>query len=453
MIKSLIKKLIPKRTLFWYHKTLAKLAAWVYRNPSDDLIVIGITGTNGKTTTSYYIARILEAAGFKVGLITTAFFKIGKKEWLNNTKQTMPGRFRLQRMLKQMVRSDCKYAVIETSSEGIAQHRASHISYDIAVFTNLTPEHIESHGSFEDYKKAKGELFANLTKSPNKQMFDREYSRPVQKTAIVNLADSAAQYFLSFPADAKMTYIANNQVDGSQIVKPTIVGKKIAQSNNSITFKAKLVGKATDITLQTIGEFNIDNALAAMVCGYSQGVEIDIKKKALENITIVAGRLEAIDLGQSFSVFVDYAHEPASLEKVYQSIAKLSPKRIISILGAAGGGRDKGKRKTLGELAARYTDLVIVTNEDPYDEDPKIIIDQVMEGVVEAGKKQNENCFAILDRGKAIKKAINEARDGDVIIITGKGSEQSMVVKNNKKIPWDDREEISKILRHKLAKS
>ncbi|MFH1509134.1 MAG: UDP-N-acetylmuramoyl-L-alanyl-D-glutamate--2,6-diaminopimelate ligase [bacterium] len=445
-MKKFLKKLIPKFLIRRYHQSLSFLAASYYRHPSNDLIVIGVTGTNGKSTTSYYIAKLLEAAGYKVGLITTAMFKIAGKEWINNTKQTMPGRFRLQKLIRKMVRKKCEYAIIETSSEGITQYRACHIAYDIAVFTNLTPEHIEAHGSFENYKKAKGELFANLKKTPTKQVFDKTKFRPIPKTAIVNLADKEATYFLSFLADEKLGYLSATKESTVPTVAPTVMASNISSQENKTTFIAKAKNEKEKITLDVLGDFNVENALAALTCCLQQKISLADLKKYFKSIPHIIGRLERIASNKKFEVYVDYAHEPASLEKVYQTLQKKPHHKIISVLGAAGGGRDKGKRKTLGELAAKYTDFVIVTNEDPYDEDPEIIIDSVLAGAVNSEKKLEENAFKILDREEALKKALKLANENDIIIVTGKGSEQSMVVKNNKKIPWDDREKIKNLL-------
>ncbi len=428
-----------------YHKFLAWTGAVWYGYPARDLIVIGVTGTVGKTTTGYYIAKILERAGFKVGLTSTSLFKIGEKEWLNSSKQTMLGRFQLQKYLRKMVRQNCQYAIIETSSEGIIQHRARYIDYDVAVFTNLSPEHIEAHGSYENYRRAKGELFASLAKSTPKQANNQNRKRPVQKTAVVNLDDKEARYFLSFPVDEKITF-ALKESDLEGIIKPTARGSNIRKTAGEISFQVDLPSQSGEVKLRTDAEFNVVNALAAIASAFSQGIKLPVAIAALSQIEKIPGRMEKIDVGQNFAVYVDYAHEPKGLASVYLSLKELKPRRLIAVLGSAGGGRDKSKRPLMGKIAGESADLVIVTNEDPYDEDPQKIIDQVASGVLSTGKKLNENCFVVPDRYEALKKALSEAREGDIVIATGKGSEQFIASKNNKKIPWDEREKVKEIL-------
>lgn len=404
------------------------------------MVVIGITGTNGKTTTCNLIADILEEAGFKVGMMTTANFKINKREWLNKTKQTMQGRFRLQKFLARAARSNCQFMIIETSSEGIAQFRHFLIDYDIACFTNLSPEHIESHGSFENYKKAKGKLFENLSFSFRKVLGGKK----IKKVSVVNLKDKHADYFLEFEADEKYGYRIDSRVKTKNLEQQSqIQGLKIIEASN---IKASSDGtrffiEDVEFNLKLLGVFNIENALAAICIGLSQGISLSLIKKALEKVKQIPGRLEFIDEGQDFSVVVDYAHEPLGLENVYKTLKPQIKGRLISLLGSQGGGRDKAKRPILGRLAAKYADIVIVTNEDPYDDDPMEIINQVAEGA-----KRAKELYKIFDREEAIKKAISLARSGDLVLLTGKGCEQYMICAHNKKIPWDDRKVARRVL-------
>jgi UDP-N-acetylmuramoyl-L-alanyl-D-glutamate--2,6-diaminopimelate ligase len=446
-MKEKIRQFIPKPFLLLYHAALAVSAAVLYRFPSKKLIVVGVTGTNGKTTTCNIIAKILEEAGYKAGLTTTANFKIGEREWVNETKQTMQGRFELQRLLRQMVKEECDYAVIETSSEGLAQHRHLGINYDVAVLTNLTPEHIESHGSFANYKEAKGKLFKKLltvgykTKNGNK----------IPKVSVVNLDSKHAAYFLDFFSEKKWgfgKFVSKNVKTKFQVVDDFFLfgEEKLTRDGT------KFVYKGENFKLKLLGLFNIYNAAAAACVGLSQKVNISTIKSALEKIRVVPGRMERIDVGQDFLVIVDYAHEPVALKYVYKSIKPFVFGKMISVLGSCGGGRDKRRRPKLGKLAARYTDYVIVTNEDPYDEDPKEIINQVARGAVKAGKKLGNNLFKILDRRSAIRLAIKKARVGDAIIITGKGSEQCIVSKKGRRIPWDDREAARELLKDIVKK-
>jgi len=403
-VKEAIKKFIPYFLISWYHFLLAFLGALLYFFPSFSkrIKVIGITGTNGKSTVVQMTSEILEQAGYKVCSISSIKFKIGEKEWPNTLKMTMPGRFKIQRFLRQAVNKGCQYAVLEVTSQGIAQHRHRFINFDIALITNLTPEHIESHKGFENYMRAKGNLF-----------------KAVKGIHIVNIDDQNAEYFLGFPAKKKYGYtIEGKEHEGIEVI----------------------ADKEEKFNLNLLGKFNISNALGSTCIGLSQGVSLENCKKALEKIKEVSGRMEII-IKDPFKVIVDYAHTPDALEKVYSSVK--GEGRMICVLGSCGGGRDKWKRPKLGEIAGRYCDQIILTNEDPYDENEEEILKQIEKGI---GKE----AVKILDRREAIKKAIQSAKQEDTIIITGKGSEPWMCVSNGEKIPWDDRkiakEEIEKAM-------
>jgi len=401
-MKDLIKKFIPSFLLSWYHFGLAFLGAVLYGFPARKLKVIGVTGTNGKTTVVEFITKIFEEAGLKVASQSSVRFKIKDKEWPNTFKMTMPGRFFIQKFLRQAVKANCQYAIVEVTSEGIKQHRHRFIDFEAAVFTNLAPEHIEAHGGFENYKKAKGKLF-----------------QTTKNIHIINIDDKNADYFLQFKARKKYTY-------GSE--------------------KGDINAQNTQFKLQLIGDFNVYNALAAISVGISQGISLEICERAVGMVKGVPGRMELV-VQEPFKVFVDYAFTPNALEKVYQTLKPENKRRrdksllypslrlgrMICVLGACGGGRDKWKRKVLGQIAAKYCDEVIVTNEDPYDENPMEIIDQVANGAGPKAKK-------ILDRREAINKSLKSAQESDVVIITGKGCEPWIVEARGKKIPWDDRQ-------------
>jgi len=426
-IKKTIRKFTPEVLLSVYHFAWAFFGAVRYGFPSRKLTVVGVTGTNGKTSVCNMVHSLLTQAGFKTGMTTTANFKIGKKEWVNDKKQTMLGRMALQGLLKKMVREKCKYAVIETSSEGILQHRQRFIDYDIAVFTNLTPEHLEHHGGFANYRAAKGKLFQR-TKGVH----------------IINGDDKNVEYFMGFKAERKFVFGFREEIksplalsfarrgDVEKIIcnsyKLSPLGSAFAvfYNNQEIKFETQLLGK-----------HNIANLLAVICLGLSQDIPMEKIKAAVKNIKPIPGRLEVIaSPSKNFKVIVDYAHDPKSLETIYQTVKNLNPRKIIAVLGSCGGGRDKEKRPKLGRLAGEYADFVIITNEDPYDEDPREIIDQVAAGVEDKNK-----LIKILDRGGAIKKAIDLAGENDIIVITGKGSEQCMMV-GDKKVEWDDREVV-----------
>ncbi len=413
-MKNLLKKIIPKFIFSWYHFGWGFLGAIIYRFPAQKLKVIGVTGTNGKSTVVFLISRILEEAGYSVAALSSIQFKIKAQVWPNNLKMTMPGRLKLQKFLRQSVQAGCQYAVLEVTSEGIKQYRHKFISFDSAVLTNLTPEHLESHGGFANYQKAKAKLFQSLRS--NGQM-------------IINLDDPYSDYFLQFPAAEKWGYsLVDQPLDR---VQQSIQGKNYQFSQNGISF----IVEGTNFNLNLLGRFNISNALAAIAVGLAEKISLNKIKLALEQVRGLAGRLEIV-IKEPFTVIVDYAHTPDALEKVYQTIREVFKGRLIGVLGATGGGRDRWKRPALGKIAEQYLDKIIITNEDPYDENPQTIIDEVAAGLKQ---KQPER---ILDRRQAIQGALKLAQKSDVVIITGKGCEPWMCVTRGKKIPWDDRQVV-----------
>ena len=426
-MKEFIKKFIPSFLINFYHFLLAFLGALIYQFPARRLKVIGVTGTNGKSTVAEMITKIFEDSnppttlplasgeraptGYKVASLSSIKFKIGEKEWPNTLRMTMPGRLKLQRFLRQAVDSGCQYVVLEVTSEGIKQYRHKFIDFDVAVFTNLTPEHIEAHGSFEKYRETKGKLF-----------------QATKNIHIINIDDENAEYFLQFPAERKYTYGLNQ-----------------GDVNN----------RNLQLNLRLIGDFNIYNALAAISVGISQGIDLETCKSAVEKIKGIPGRMELV-ISEPFKVFVDYAFTPNALEKVYQTLQRTKNKeqrtKMICVLGACGGGRDKWKRPVLGELAGKYCDEVIVTNEDPYDENPMEIIEQVAKGAENININQpNQHKSAVLktlDRREAIREALRLTKPNDIVVITGKGCEPSICVAGGKRIPWDDR----KVVREEFQK-
>lgn len=420
-MKEFLKKITPEFLVDSYHFFLSFLAASFYRFPSRKLKVIGVTGTNGKSTVVEMIVRILEEAGFKVASTSSIKFKIAGREWENKLKMTMPGRFFVQKFLREAVNRRCQYAILEVTSEGIKQHRHQFIDFQTAIFTNLTPEHIEAHGGFENYRRTKGELF-----------------KETKNAHIINLDDENANFFLQFLAKEIYGYTLSREKTLEYRELKIIKAEKKEVSSQGTNFSVN----DTDFHLKLLGEFNIYNALAAISFGLSQGINLDIIKNALEKIETIPGRMEEV-ISQSFKVFVDYAFTPNSLKKVYSTIRNnFHPNKTICVLGAAGGGRDKWKRPILGQIAVKNCDEVIITNEDPYDEDPMEIIKQIAEGTGRKGRK-------ILDRREAIREALKLAKDNDVIVITGKGCEPWICLSHDKKIPWDDRkvvkEEFQKI--------
>ncbi|AKM82300.1 TPA: UDP-N-acetylmuramoyl-L-alanyl-D-glutamate--2,6-diaminopimelate ligase [Candidatus Berkelbacteria bacterium] len=431
-MKDQLRKILPPSVILWSHKLRGMLAAAIYGNPAQNLKIIGVTGTNGKTTTCNMIAKILEKANYNVGLASTINYKIGDKEWDNKTKMTNVSPFGLQKFLKECVKAGCHWVVLETSSHGIAQYRNYGIDYDVAVLTNVTHDHLDYHKTFEEYRNVKGRMFSSGN-----------------SINIINADDmKTAKYFYDLPSRKTYTY-GTDQPENGHITKPEILGKKILlEPSSSLVSVVTPIGQVA-YELKLPGMFNIYNALAATAVAVALNIHLSVCKQALESIESIPGRMEKVDVGQSFTVLVDYAHTPDALEKIFQTLQMAKRARIISVLGSC-GDRDKTKRPILGALAGRFADVVIVTNEDPYTEDASKIIEEVASGVPRGAdpkkpKVSGENFFKIYDRKKAIAKAINMAYKDDIVLITGKGAEECMVV-GNEKIPWSDRKITKELL-------
>jgi UDP-N-acetylmuramoyl-L-alanyl-D-glutamate--2,6-diaminopimelate ligase len=430
----LLKKIIPKPVFEFfqpaYHYGLAILGAIIYRFPGKRLVIVGVTGTKGKTTTVELVNAILEAAGFKTAIISTLRFKIGNKEKRNLFKMTMPGRFFVQSFLREALNAGCTHAVIEMSSEGAKQFRHKFIYPDALIFTNLAPEHIESHGSYAKYLEAKLSIARELT--------DRE-----KTVMIANIDDKEGEKFLALNIKNKIPYS----------LRDTTAVK--ADEKGSSFQLGKLV-----IHSKLPGIFNVSNMLGAIAYAKFSGIADDKIKKGLEGINFVRGRMEKVDGGQGFDVVVDYAHTPDSLKAAYQTYASTSSSQVkkyhlICVLGSTGGGRDKWKREEMGKIADKYCDQIILTNEDPYDENPNEIVEDIKKGII------NKQAEVIMDRRAAINKAVRNAshfaeasQDKKVaVLITGKGTDPYIMGPNGSKQKWDDatvaREELKKIFKSK----
>ncbi len=413
-----------------YHFLLAFFAAFCYGFPSRKLTVIGVTGTKGKTTTCNLISQILSEAGYVTGLATTVNFKVDGKEWVNATKQTMLGRFALQKLFRDMVRAKCTHAIIETSSEGILQHRHRFINYRAAVFTNLSSEHIERHGSFERYRDTKLKLFDKIAARKD-------------GIGVFNLDDEHVGHFLSIPVPRRYGYTLRD-ASPQEALTETFHVKDMQFGREQTSFSVN--GEA--ITTPLLGEFNVANAASALALTRALGVSWEVIRQALAKAPRIPGRFEVVNYGQPFTVIVDYAHEPASLEAAYRAARIFNPKRVIALLGAQGGGRDQSKRVIMGAVVATYAEFIILTNEDPYDEDPQEIIDDINKGITSVGFDPTR-LFLILDRREAIRKAFSLAEPDDLVILTGKGGEVWMCVAHGKKIPWNELEVVEELLRER----
>ncbi|MFY9463356.1 MAG: UDP-N-acetylmuramoyl-L-alanyl-D-glutamate--2,6-diaminopimelate ligase [Candidatus Sungiibacteriota bacterium] len=410
-----------------YHFALVFIAALWYLFPSRRLIVIGITGTKGKTTVVHLAHEILEHSGAKTASLSSVRFKIGEREEMNESKMTMPGRFFVQRFLYRAAQAGCHYAVIEVTSQGIAQSRHRFIRFSSAVMTNIAPEHIEYHGNFEKYIRAKLDLFWRLGKGV---------------AAIINRDDQAAGRFAAATSAHRAWYSRERIV----IAGKTWLVEDSVMSEDGISFDSGGYPFISPLR----GEFNFYNILAAVTVGLSRHISLEKIAEAVNKFSGVPGRMEFVRR-EPFAVVVDYAHTPDSLRKVYETLRhslqpityNLQP-RLICVLGATGGGRDRWKRPEFGKIAKQFCDCVILTDEDPYDENPEAILDAIASGF-----SQHPHAQKILDRRSAIRAAVQSAKLGDTVIITGKGAEPWMMKAGGTRIPWDDRavarEEIDKL--------
>ncbi len=410
-----MKKIIPQKLKNYYHLVQAILANLWYGYPSRKIKVIGVTGTNGKTTTVQMITKILEEAGNKVAMTSTINFRFNGIEKINKTKFTTLSAFTVQKFISEAVLSHHDYVVLETSSHSLDQYRVWGVKYDTAIITNVTREHLDYHKTMEKYRQAKKLLFKKA------------------KNIVVNLDMKKPEEFLQDTDKKIITYsLKNNQAD--------ILAKNIETGID----KSSFIIKNQEISLNLMGNFNIENALAAISVGTLENINLKICAKALEKIKGVPGRMESVANNKGLNIIIDYAVTPDSLEKLYELIKKLNiqKKKVIAVFGSC-GERDRGKRPIMGEIVANSTDYVFVTNEDPYGEDPWQIINEVARGI--KNKQENINFWKIVDRREAIKKALQIARSGDFVIVTGKGAEETMAIRK-KRITWNDKKIIQKIL-------
>ena len=416
-ILRILKKIIPKRifTFFQpaYHKALAFTGALIYRFPSKKMTVIGVTGTKGKSSTAEIIYSILESAGKKAALASTIHFKIGKQTDRNLFKMTMPGRFFMQKFLRKAKNSGVSHVVVEMTSEGVKQFRHKHIYLDALVFTNLSHEHIESHGSFENYKNAKLKLRDSLENSPKKK-----------KYMIANHDDKHGRDFLKVSESEQVPFSLNE-------VKNIVEYPEIKFSYKENEYFSPLKGL-----------FNVYNVFAAIKAGEILGVSPEHIKEGVSRLEVIRGRVEHIFEGQQFTVVVDYAHTADSLHKLYRTFGD---KEKICVLGNTGGGRDTWKRPEMAKLAEKYCSHVILTDEDPYDEDPEKIVNEMAEGM-------STKPEIIMDRREAIRAALRTVSNDGVVLITGKGTDPYIMRANGKKKKWSDSEVAREELRDLMGK-
>lgn len=415
-----LKQLIPqgmKNT--FYHLPLAVFAAVFFGMPGKRLKVIGITGTNGKTTTTQLVTKILQegVAPSKVAMASTINFVLDGKETVNASKYTTLSAWKLQKFLHDAVKSGAEYAVIETSSHAISQYRIFGIPYEIAVMTNVTREHLDYHHTMTEYRAMKRRIFERA------------------KNVVVNLdMENPKEYLDAKKFEKSISYSTHDP-------QATLLAEQLKLSLTGSEFFVD----GMKFSLALPGLFNVENALAAIGVGMLCGIGNEAMSRALRSVSVIPGRLERVTNARGITIIVDYAVTPDALEKVYSLVSEMKEHgRILSILGAC-GERDRGKRPMMGEIVSSYADTLILTNEDPYYEDPNQILDDIERGITKASGKEY---LRIFDRREAIAKALALANPGDIVVITGKGAEETMKI-GAQVIPWNDarvvREELGKL--------
>jgi len=406
-------------------------AAW-YGHPARKLCVIGVTGTDGKTTTVRLIGEILRAAGYRVGWISTVSAFIGGEEIDTGLHTTTPDALDVQHYLARMVGQGCEYAVIEATSHGLAQHRVTGCEFDVAVITNITHEHLDYHGTYEQYLGVKARLFSSLETSYRK--------RGIEKVSVLNADDSSYDPLEGFAADRCYSYGIEDPSD--------VEAAGIQFTPSGTTFWAVTPSGAFGVDTPLVGRFNVYNILAAITVGVVQGVDFEAMQRGISAVRGVIGRMERIDLGQDFTAIIDFAHTPNALQRALETVRMMTQGKVTVVFGCA-GERDREKRPLMGAIAGRLADRIVITAEDPRTEDVSDIIDQIGVGCEQAGRREGVDLWKVPDRAEAIATAIRMAKSGDLVIVTGKGHERSMCYGTTEH-PWSDHEAVETALRTRL---
>lgn len=408
-MRTLVKKIIPK-TVFRTIEPIGHLGEAVALNavhgfPSKGIKVIGVTGTNGKTSTSFIIHRMLHEAGYTVGLMTTVAYGVGmdiKPQAEHMTSVSVPV---LMKRLKEMKAAGVEWLVLETTSHALAQHRVWGIPYNIAVMTNMSHEHLDYHGTFERYLKAKASMFTLTNRN-----------RSGMRVGIVNADDATAD---TFAREIK-------NVIGYGIDHGDVRATNVHLSSNGVQYDAVVNNKTYHIKCHLPGSFNVYNSLAAVCVGQTLGLTQEEVERGIAALEGVEGRMTRIDEGQDFSVIVDYAHTPDSFEKLFKDIKPIVKGKLIVLFGSA-GRRDESKRAVQGELAGRYADIVVITEEDDRDIDGQEIMDHIAAGAEKSGKQRDKDLFLVHDRAEAIAFALKQAKADDTVLLLGKGHEKDIL--------------------------
>jgi len=401
-------------------KALGLMASTFYGHPSRDLVVIGVTGTDGKTTTTTMIHQMLLSAGRRAGSMSTVDIRLGDVVDLNDSRQTTLEALEIQQQLARMRDDGLRYAVVETSSHGLALHRVMGVDYDLAVFTNIAHEHLDFHKTIEAYREAKAQLIDLTAGSAHKG---------IEKTAVLNRDDPSYAYLVKRPIARQITYGVQLDAD--------LKANRVEATADGLRVEASTPLGPLGVRLTLSGRWNAANALAAGAAGVAVGLTLEQIRQGLESYRGVSGRMERVDLGQPFAVIIDYAHTPQSLEKVLRELRPITRGKLIAVFGSA-GDRDREKRPWMGEIAARLTDYAVFTNEDPREEDAMAILSEIAAGAEEVGWTEGEQYARIEDRRQGIAHAVRKAGPGDTILLAGKGHERSILIGRGKE-PWDER--------------
>lgn len=416
-------------------QSLAHLAAAFYGYPARRLTVIGVTGTDGKTTTSNLIYQILLAAGLRAGLITTVNAVIGDQVLDTGFHVTTPDAPDVQRYLRMMVEAGLTHVVLETTSHGWAQYRVDACEFDIGVVTNITHEHLDYHGSYEAYRAAKARLFLSLAET-------RPKSQGNPRLAILNRDDGSFEYLREVTPVPYRSYGLNPQAD--------VRAEGIHYVNGELRFEVVGEGFRQSIYTHLVGEYNVLNCLAAFTATiYGLGIAPEIAARGIAALQGVPGRMERINLGQDFTAIVDFAHTPNALKVALETARQMTKGRVIAIFGSA-GLRDRQKRRMMAEVSARLADITILTAEDPRTESLEAILEEMAAGARSQGGIEGQTFYRVVDRGDAIRLGVQMARPGDLVIACGKGHEQSMCF-GEIEYPWDDRIAVQAALAERLG--
>jgi UDP-N-acetylmuramoyl-L-alanyl-D-glutamate--2,6-diaminopimelate ligase len=401
----------------------AQLAAAWHGFPGRELVMIGITGTDGKTTTAMMIFDILRQAELSVGLISTVSASIGSRTMDTGLHVTTPDPMNLQALLRQMIDEGLTHCVLEATSHGLAQHRVAGCEFDVGVVTNITHEHLDFHGSYDSYSEAKGRLISNLSQSSTKP------GAP-EKSAVLNMDDESFGFLDQLSSVRTIAYGFDSSAD--------VRGSELTSDQEGIRLSIDSSGQKNEIESSLIGGYNASNVLAAYATGiHVLDIDPDVARVAISEFAGVPGRMESIDLGQDFLAIVDFAHTPNALKQALSSARSLTEGRVICVFGSA-GLRDQAKRRMMAEISAELADLSILTAEDPRTEPLEDILGEMAKGARSKGGQENETFWRVPDRGDAIRRAIELAKPGDLVIACGKGHEQSMCF-GETEFPWDDR--------------